>query len=96
MLIIAGHYSVGVAKRDAYVEAFSDLVQRGRAAAGCLDLAITADPVDPARVNNYERWESEATLAAFRAVANPPEFDVAMSDMQMSKFHIDSESHPFA
>lgn len=95
MLIIAGHYFVDAAQRDAYVEAFRDLVQRARAAPGCLDAAITADAVYPGRVNNYERWESEDALAAFRAVADPPELDVEMLDMQMSKFHIDRESDPF-
>jgi quinol monooxygenase YgiN len=95
VLIIAGHYFVDAAQRDAYVEAFRDLVQRARAAPGCLDVAITADAVDPGRVNNYERWESEDALAAFRAVADPPELDVEMLDMQMSKFHIDRESDPF-
>jgi quinol monooxygenase YgiN len=52
MLIIAGHYFVDAAQRDAYVEAFHDLVQRARAAPGWLDVAITADAVDPGRVNN--------------------------------------------
>jgi len=95
MLIIAGHYFVDAPQRDGYVEAFHDLVQRARAAPGCLDVAITADAVDPGRVNNYERWESEDALAAFRAVADPPELDVAMLDVQMSKFHVDRESDPF-
>ena len=95
MLIIAGYYFVDAAQRDAYVAAFRDLVQRARAAPGCLDVAITADTVDPRRVNNYERWESEDALAAFRAVADPPELDVDMLDVKMSKFHIDHESGPF-
>jgi quinol monooxygenase YgiN len=95
VLIIAGHYHVEAEQRDAYVAAFADLVRRARAAPGCLDVAITADPVDPRRVNNYERWESEDALAAFRAVADPPEVDVEMVDMQVSKFHVDRESDPF-
>jgi len=95
MLIIAGHYAVEPAERNAYVEAFGDLVQRARLAPGCLDVAITADVGDPARVNNYERWGNEEALAAFRAVADPPKLDVEMRDMRMSKFHVDHESDPF-
>lgn len=95
MLIIAGYYFVDAAQRDAYVEAFGDLVRRARAAPGCLDVAVTADILDPRRVNNYERWESEEALTAFRAVADPPEVDVEMVDVQMSKFHIERESDPF-
>lgn len=81
-LIIAGHYFVDAAQRDGYVEALRDLVRRARAAPGCLDVAITADAVDPRRVNNYERWEREDALAAFRAVADPPKVDVEMLNMQ--------------
>lgn len=89
MLIIAGHYLVDAAQRDAYVEAYRDLVTRARAAPGCLDVAITADTVEPERVNMFERWEDEGTLAAFRAVVDPPEFDVEMREIQISKFSID-------
>nr|WP_143198743.1 hypothetical protein [Bradyrhizobium sp. AS23.2] len=35
-------------------------------------MAITADPVDPARINNFEFWLSEEDLNSFRAIANPP------------------------
>lgn len=95
MVIIAGHYFVDASRRDEYIEAFRDLVQRARTAPGCLDVAITADPVDPGRVNNYERWENQEAVVAFRAVADPPELDVEMRDMQMSSFRINRESDPF-
>jgi hypothetical protein len=31
------------------------IVERARGAAGCLDFAITADLIDPGRVNTFER-----------------------------------------
>ena len=95
MLIIAGHYLVDAAQRDAYVEAYRDLVTRARAAPGCFDVAITADTVEPDRVNMYERWQDEETLAAFRAVASPPPLDVEMFAVQVSKFSVDREADPF-
>ncbi len=55
MLIIAGHVQVAEERRDALVATFADLVRRARAAPGCLDVAITADSVDPRRINNFER-----------------------------------------
>jgi quinol monooxygenase YgiN len=42
------------------------IVERARKAAGCLDVAIAADPIDPGRVNIFERWESQAALETFR------------------------------
>ena len=58
-VIIAGWFTVDPDKRDEVVDSFKDLVVRARKMEGCLDLAITADPVDPARINNFEFWESE-------------------------------------
>lgn len=95
MLIIAGHYLVDAAQRDAYVAAYGDLVTRARATRGCLDVAVTADTVNPERVNMYERWDDEDTLAAFRAVANPPDFDVELREMQVTKFSVGGETDPF-
>ena len=66
MLIIAGHIEADPDDRDEAVAVMRDLVTRARDAPGCLDLAITADLIDPGRVNILERWESQATLETFR------------------------------
>jgi Antibiotic biosynthesis monooxygenase len=42
------------------------VVERARRAAGCLDCAVTADLIDPGRVNIFECWESQAALDAYR------------------------------
>jgi quinol monooxygenase YgiN len=67
MVIIAGHLEVDAAERDQYVAAHGDLVRRARQAPGCLDLAITADALDPTRVNNFERWQSVEHLDAWQS-----------------------------
>ena len=33
---------------------------------GCLDFAQSPDPLEPDRINIFERWESDADLQAFR------------------------------
>lgn len=66
MLIIAGHLTVERTDRASFVSDCANAVEQARRAPGCLDYAITADTLDPARVNVYERWESDAALAAFR------------------------------
>lgn len=66
MLIIAGHLIVEAADRDRYIADCAMAVTQARRAPGCLDFALTADPLDPARVNVYERWQSDAELATFR------------------------------
>lgn len=67
MLIIAGHLITDPADRDAVVaEAARGAVALARSAPGCLDFAVTADTLDPARVDVFERWETEEQLLAFR------------------------------
>jgi quinol monooxygenase YgiN len=72
MILIAGYSLTDADKRDANVEAFADMVQRARKFDGCLDLAITADSVDPRRVNLFECWRDEKAWKAWRKVAKGP------------------------
>jgi len=66
MVIVAGHLLVEPAQRDAYLADCVEVVRQARAAAGCLDFAITADLVDPGRIHVFERWASQAAVEAFR------------------------------
>lgn len=63
----AGHLRVTPGSRDRFVARSLAAVIAARAVRGCLDFAVSADPVDPDRVNIFERWESEDALRAFRA-----------------------------
>ena len=95
MLIIAGHVEVAPDARDGVVATLVDLVRRGRRAPGCLDLAITADSLDPARINIYERWASADELDAWRSVAHAPDIgDVIVAD-HTRLFDADGERSPF-
>ena len=95
MLIIAGHVRVPEADRDTYVAAFHDLVERGRTADGCLDVVISADPVDPGRVNVFERWESQEVLDAWRAVANAPDPGIELDADDVQLFTVTDARPPF-
>jgi quinol monooxygenase YgiN len=66
MVIVAGHILVDPDERDAYLEGCRQVVEAARRTDGCLDFAITADLVDPSRINVYERWESTEAVEAFR------------------------------
>lgn len=69
MIIIAGYTWTDAEKRDGPVEAFKSMVERARAYDGCVDFSISADAVDPERVNLFECWRDQATLDAWRKVA---------------------------
>jgi quinol monooxygenase YgiN len=69
MIIVAGHITVEPQQRESHLAGFVRVVEKARAAAGCLDFSISADFFDPGRVNLFERWESEGAVKAFRKSA---------------------------
>jgi quinol monooxygenase YgiN len=95
MLIIAGKAYVAPEERDRYVELQQALVRRARDAPGCRDMAITADPLEPGRVNLFELWESEEHLAAWRKVARAPRGAPSMLSADVQKHQISSSGTPF-
>jgi quinol monooxygenase YgiN len=95
MLIIAGYLEVDASRRDDYVAAHHDLLRRGREAVGCIDLAISADPLNPTRVNNFERWESREHLEAWRKVAAVPNHGISITGGQMMEYTIAEARPPF-
>lgn len=73
MIIIAGYYYVDGDQRDRFVAAHREMVGRARRHDGCVDVALTADSVDPRRVNMIEVWRDAEALESWRAVSDPPE-----------------------
>ena len=67
MVIVAGHATVEPHQREAYLAESGMIVEQARRmSTGCLDVAVSADLIDPRRVNIFERWESQAVLETFR------------------------------
>jgi quinol monooxygenase YgiN len=93
-IIIAGWSIADPDKRDKAVAIFEDLVQRARSAPGCLDLAISADPVDPSRINTFELWRSEKDWRAWRAVAGALRGLPRMRGGEVRKHVVESSGPP--
>ncbi len=66
VIIVAGHLRVDPAVRESFLTHAANIARMARAAPGCLDFHLAADPLEPDRVNVFERWSSGYTLAAFR------------------------------
>ena len=75
MIIIAGHELLDAEKRDSIVDAHRSLVLRAREFDGCLHVAITADSVDPERINSVEVWRDAEALEQWRAQADAPDVE---------------------
>lgn len=95
-VVVAGWSTVDPTRRDAVVESFKDLVTRARSAPGCLDFAISADPVDSSRINMFEFWESENDLHSWRAVCKPPKKMAPTQRMEVQKHVILKSGPPFS
>ncbi len=94
MLIIAGRLQVDPVERDRYVADCFPVVEQARTAPGCLDFAITADTVEPDRVNVYERWESDTLLEEFRGSGPSAGQKAELLDAQVFKYRISATEEP--
>ena len=94
MLIVAGHLEVDAEDRDRYVSDCRPAVEQARAAPGCLDFSVTADALDPGRVNIYERWESDEQLESFRGSGPDPGLGDRIRSASVRKYRISSTEDP--
>jgi quinol monooxygenase YgiN len=88
MVIVAGHITVEPQQREAYLAGCVSVVEQARGTAGCLDFAITADLIDPGRVNIFERWASQAAVDAFRGSGPSDEQGAAMRSASVAEYDI--------
>jgi quinol monooxygenase YgiN len=93
MIIIAGYTVIEAALRDATVAAFAEMVARARASDGCLDVAISADAIDPSRINVFELWRDQQSLNAWRMRANAP--DVEYFETFVKLYRTEKAEEPF-
>src|ERR687897_516965 len=88
MVIVAGHITVEPQERESYLAGCVSVVEQARGAVGCLDFAITADLIDPARVNIFERWDSQAAVEAFRGSGPSDEQGAAVLSASVAEYDI--------
>ena len=88
MLIVAGHITVEPQQRESYLAGCISVVEQARRAAGCLDFAITADLIDPGRINIFERWESQSAVDTFRGSGPSNEQGAAMVSASVAEYDI--------
>jgi quinol monooxygenase YgiN len=97
VIIVAGWLRVAAGDRDRYLAAVADVARLARLAPGCLDFVQAADPLDPERINVFERWESDADLERFRTSGDPdaPEPDLpAVLSAEVRRYRISAVEAP--
>jgi quinol monooxygenase YgiN len=66
MIIVSGRITTKAGKRDAFLKGSQGAVVAARKAEGCRDFSVSADLVEPDRVNVYEEWQSAKAMLVFR------------------------------
>lgn len=66
----------------------ADVVEQARRAPGCLDFAITADLIDPGRINIFERWETQEAVRVFRGSGPGEEQSTAMLAASVAEYDV--------
>lgn len=88
MIIVAGPIHLDPAERDGYLEGCREVIEAARGADGCLDFHLAADPVDPGRINVFERWERVDAVEAFRGSGPSDEQGAAILDAAVVQYEI--------
>ena len=91
MVIVAGHLVVDPESRDDYVGGCVEVVRQARRTPGCLDFALSADVLEPGRVNIFERWESQAAVEAFRGSGPSGEQTQAIVSASVVEYDVTDE-----
>ena len=94
MLIIAGNLILDPADRAAFLAANADVVGLARQAVGCLDFVQAADPLDPSRINIFERWDTVDNLLAFRGAGEPASDSPPIQSADVMRYIISAVEEP--
>jgi quinol monooxygenase YgiN len=94
VIIVAGELRLDPDLRDAFLDAVADVTPLARGTAGCLDFVQAADPVEPDRINVFERWESDEALLAFRTQGGPPPSAPPLRSADVLKYRISGTEAP--
>lgn len=88
MVIVAGHLTLAPGERDDYLASCVDVVEQARRAPGCLDYALSADLVEPGRINIFERWESRQAVESFRGEGPSDEQAAAIRSASVAEYDV--------
>jgi quinol monooxygenase YgiN len=92
MIIVSGALYVDNADRDSFLEGCRDVIGAARAADGCVDFHLAADPIDPDRINVYEQWESVEAVESFRGSGPSSEQSAAIRDARVFQHEVASST----
>jgi len=88
MIIVSG--TLHVNDRDRYLASCDEVIRLARAAPGCVDFHLSADRLEPDRINVFEQWETVADVEAFRGSGPGDDQSAAIRDAAVDQHEIGS------
>lgn len=88
MVIVTGHLIVEPDARPDYLADCAPMVEQARGTSGCLDFCLSADLLDPSRINILERWEAQSALDAFRGDGPSSDQQSVIRDAQVAEYDV--------
>lgn len=88
MIIVSGWLTVDPEERASYLAGCRDVIVQARAAPGCIDFHVSADPIEPGRINVFEQWDSVADVERFRGEGTPDEQAAVIVDARVQQHAI--------
>lgn len=92
MILVAGHLLVAPTDRDTYLGTCRPVIELARRSPGCLDFALSADLLNPGRINIFERWNSAPELQAFRGDGVGDEQGAMIIGAEVGEWTVESDS----
>lgn len=92
MIIVSGQLHVDEADRATYLLGCREVIVAARRAAGCVDFHLSADPIEPDRINIYEQWESVEAVEAFRGSGPSSEQTAVIRDARVVQHEVASST----
>jgi quinol monooxygenase YgiN len=88
MIVIAGHFVLDPAKRDAAIAAAREMQAETRKERGCISYTFTADLEQPGGFRIFEEWESEAALYAHFGAPHMAKFQQAVGGLGVREMKV--------
>jgi quinol monooxygenase YgiN len=88
MIIVSGWIRVAAEGRAGYLDGCVDVIRAARSAPGCIDFHLSADPIEPQRINLFEQWESAEAVEAFRRSGPSDERQRAIVDASVQQHEV--------
>lgn len=93
MIVVSGWLRIEEGHRDAYLDGWRPVIEAARAAPGCIEFHLGADPFDAERIVVLEQWESTADVERFRVADGPqPEHLDRIVDAHVEQHEIASST----